>query len=85
MKTKPVPIVFLPDADIAIISNSSLIGKCVGIYTENKGSPIVNYCERCARSYYDLFNVGYVSSMVSTVRLTRCPHSRGVKGYLISM
>ena len=61
-------------------SNSS-----VYVYTEIKGSPIVNYCEKCCRPFYSILSVNSKSVMSTHVKISRCTHALGVTSYLRSL
>jgi hypothetical protein len=68
---------------ISIVSNPMFKDRCIGIYTEDHGKPIVNHCNKCVRSYYDVQSLVGTSALSSTVKLTQCPHSNKIRGYIM--
>jgi hypothetical protein len=53
------------------------------VYTEAKGNPTVNYCEKCCKPYYLITSVNNSSIMNTKVRVSRCDHASGVTSYLM--
>lgn len=56
----------------------------VYVYTEVRGAPVVNYCEKCYKPYYSIMYVNNISVMSTRVRVSRCAHSLGITSYLRS-
>jgi hypothetical protein len=81
---KGLCMLFPVTSNVLDVSKRRDINSGVYVYTESKGAPIVNYCERCNKSYYVILAVDNHSIMSTHVRVSRCNHSAGITPYLRS-
>jgi hypothetical protein len=79
---KGVPILFPVHSTTLDINRYKDADSGVYVYTELKGTPTANYCDKCNRSYYAILTVNNQSIMNTNVKISRCVHSGGITPYL---
>lgn len=55
------------------------------VYTEVDSRVVPNYCSVCDSPYYNIVDLKPLSLVSICLRITKCQHSRDVKGYVASV